>query len=58
MAAVTAAQQHSTLRGDAFNRRVALKAVNFLQLRTLPQLDQTSASESILQRERSGLYRR
>lgn len=49
---------HDALRRQAFNARVNLKAVHFLSLRTLPQLNTQASSTNILQRERSGLYRR
>ncbi len=52
------AQRHSIIRSNLFSKKVQLKAFNFLQSRILPQLDRAPNAESILQRERSGLYRR
>jgi hypothetical protein len=51
-------QRHATLRANSFSRKVDLKAINFLQLRALPHLDRAPQAVTILQRERSGLYRR
>lgn len=58
VSAVTDTSRHFSLRATSFKKKVALKAANFLQLRTLPRLDQAPHANSILQRERSGLYRR
>lgn len=57
-AVVQEAQRHTLLRKNSFNKKVCLKAANFLQLRVLPKLDRAPDAESILKRERSGLYRR
>jgi hypothetical protein len=57
-ARVAATKRHLQLRNAAFDTRVNLKALQYLKLRELPRLGAVLASDNLLRRDQSAVYKR
>lgn len=57
-ARISAAEQHHTLRSDAFASRVGTKALQYLKLHELPHIGATFSPGTVLRRENSRVYKR